>query len=306
MDQPLQKDALAAAAAFAGGLLTSKLFDLGSAWPEKLLSFAVGAVPSGLCAHLALEDPEVGNTNFELVQNSLYVAWQAPGTFGIIVIGMTTVVSLAYQIFLAPEFGALSAFLPFVSLKGVDVAVTWLGILGGLAFAGIAGWTIEVLEWVLEGFDPKQIPAKPGGRQVWGLEALPKDLVLLIGAGPLAVVDTLMHAYTGWSLTPFMVLPLKIALDQWTRLGDCIVDAFVVAKEVSHLAKKSWVFFHDLASIFGLSSAKFESRSQVDPDAGTQIGEEDNWYPTLQDAPSSFWLKYPLLFIEGENNFVSS
>jgi hypothetical protein len=305
MSLQLQEDGLSAAAAFAGGLLTSKLFDLGSAWPEKLISFAVGAVPAGLTAHLALADPEVGSTNLELVRNSLSVAWNAPATFGIIVIGMTTVVSLCYQMFLAPEFGALSAFLPFVSLKGIDVAVVWLGILGSVAFAGIAGWTIEVLEWVLTGFNPKQIPAKPGGRQVWGLKALPKDLVLLVGAGPLAFVDTMMHAYTGWSFVPFMVLPLKIALDQWTRLGDCIVDAFVVAKEVSHLAKESWGFFHSLAAIFSFSDAKFSARDAT-ADGDQTIGENENWYPNLPNAPAAFWLKYPLLFIDGENDFTSS
>ena len=141
---------------------------------------------------------------------------------------------------------------------------------------------------------------------MWGLEALPKDLVLLVGAGPLAFVDTMMHAYSGWSFTPFMVLPLKIALDQWTRLGDCIVDAFVVAKEVSHLAKESFNFFDNLASMFKFIRLDDRMERSESTSGDRVIGESAAWYPGLPGAPSSFWLKYPLLFIEGENDFATS
>lgn len=298
-------DAIVTAGGLASGLLTWKLFDLGSAWPEQVLAFAVGAVPGLILTDLSLAntDDDTGSTNYKLVTNSLTNAWNAPGTFAIVVIGMTTVVSLCYQVFLAPEIDTVAAFLPFIRLSGINIAVTWLGVLAGIMFEGVAGWTIEVFEWLINGFDPSAVPIKPGGRQVWGLSALPKDLVFFLGAVPIAVVDTLMHAANDWSLTPIMFLPLKIALDQWSRLGDVVVDAFSssAVQTVAHDVGKAFSFFDKLVHKF------FGSRSDLSmKDGGGAISQVvPNWYPNLPNAPSNFWLKYPLLFMPGENDLVN-
>lgn len=295
-------DALVAAGGIASGLLTWQLFDLGSSRAEQLLAFAVGAVPGIILTDLSLAntDDDTGSTNYKLVSNSLFNAKQSPGTFAIIVIGMTTVVSLCYQLFLAPEIDSVAAFLPFVRLSGVNIAVTWLGVLAGIMFEGVAGWTIEVFEWLIAGFDPGKVPMKPGGRQVWGLSALPKDLVFFLGAVPIAVVDTLMHAAGSWSLTPVLFLPMKIALDQWSRLGDVVVDAFSssAVQTIATDAGKAFSFFdglvHKFFGIFNHSSAK----------DGVVGGVTPNWYPGLPRAPPNFWLKYPLLFMEGDNDLA--
>lgn len=298
----LEYDAIIGAGGIAAGLLTWQLFDLGSAWPEQLIAFSVGAVPGVILTDLSLAntDEDTGSTNYKLVRNSIVNAWNAPGTFAIIAIGMVTVVSFVYQVFLAPEIDTVAVFLPFIRLSGINVAIVWLGVLAAIVFEGVAGWTIEVFEWLINGFDKDSIPVKPGGRQVWGLTALPKDLVFFLGAVPIAVVDTLMHSVSSWSLTPILFLPMKIALDQWSRLGDVVVDAFSssAVQTIAHDVGKAYSFFDSLVHhLFGVKASN---------SSGSLNGVNPDPYPQLDSAPTNYWLKYPLLFMKGDNDLTSS
>lgn len=301
----LAPDTVAAAGGIAAGLFTWQLIDIGRWWPEQLLSFAIGAVPGTLLTHLSVDPTEAGKTNLKLVSRSVEMARQSPFTFGIIVIGMTTTLSICYYVFVGVEVSVFLDFLPFLSQSGISVAIVWLGVLASLAWCGIAGWTIEVLEWVIGGFDPKKIPVKPGGRQQWSLTDLPKDLVFFLFAAPIAVVETLMHVVKHRTLVPMLLLPMKIALDQWSRLGDVIVDAFSssVARTIAHDASKAFDFFdhlfHDLTGTE--TDSEVVSRIVNRKGGARLVPWSVNHYPTLDEKPSNYWLKYPYLFAVGDN-----
>lgn len=306
----LSPELITVAGGIAGGLLSWQLIDLGSWWPEQLVSFLVGAFPAALLTSVSVDTSDAGKTNIKLVSRSVEMAKQAPVTFGMIVIGMTTCMNIAYMLLLGVEVDTLLAFIPIINANKISIAITWFGVLAGIAFGGIAGWTIEVIEWVVEGFHKDKIPVKPGGRQSHSILDVPKDFVYFAFAVPIAIVETVIHCGKHKTLVPLLMIPLKMSLDQWSRLGDLILDMFSLSivreaahdiEEIAHFAGKSYKFFdHLFHNIFDdLSAEDYVSRLQTD--TNNFVPFKTNHYPTLDAKPSNYWLKYPLLFQDGDN-----
>lgn len=229
--------------AVVGGVVANRIIDVGSGWIPNVVTFLLGAAPAMITAEIALNDDGL---NLMLIQRSVNFMTSSPVSYAIMTVGCITVFSLAYQLFLSEEVFALEALVPLFRTQNIDLAIVVLGGIASLVFGAIAGWTIDVMEWMIEGGDKTTIPVKPGGRTVWGLTHLPKDLAYLIFAVPIGILDQAELAIGVSSLVPLFMIPLKIACDQWTRLGDIIIDALSVEEVIGSVLKKGWHDFDDV------------------------------------------------------------
>ncbi len=230
-------------AAVLAGVATNRFIDVGSGVIPNVITFFVGAVPMMLATEMAVNDDGL---NVELIQRSINFMWSSPGTFAVVTVGIISGLSIAYNLLLSEEVLALEALLPFFRTQNVDLAIVILGGFAAMVFGGICGWTIDVIEWVIAGSETSQIPGKPGGRVKWGIEDLPKDLAYLVFAVPIGIFEQLSLSVHNMSLIPFIMTPLKIAVDQWTRLGDILIDCQNIEKIVGVVLKDGWKCFDDL------------------------------------------------------------
>lgn len=304
MNINLTADQIALLGGVATGLMTWKLLDLGSGILPQVIGFVVGAAPG---AALSLAAADADPTNIKLVERSLDMLsdWPiGPVTVGIVWIGMTTVLSVAYALFVEPEVGAFTAFIPLLNLRDIDVAIALLSGAATLYFAGIAGWVVEIVQWIATtGGDMKKVPAKPGGRVKWGFKKLPKDFVYFILAAPIGIYDTVKLAISKGSFVPLLFVGVKIAMDQWTRLGDLIIDLVATVQDVEAIAKDSWSFFDHLVKGLFISGVK----SNI-PTGGTVPAVKDPYKTILQakNVDGNYWPAYPRLFNDGDNDDDSS
>lgn len=236
-------DEVIAGAAILAGIASNRFIDVGSGIVPNMITFFVGAVPMMLATETALNDDGL---NLELIQRSINFMWLSPGTFGVITIGIISGLSIAYNLLLSEEVLALEALVPFFRTQNVDLAIVILGGFAALVFGGICGWTIDVIEWVIAGSESSQIPGKPGGRVKWGIEDLPKDIGYLVFAVPIGIFEQFTLSIQKVSIVPFLMTPLKIAVDQWTRLGDILIDLQNVEKIAGVVLKDGWKCFDDL------------------------------------------------------------
>lgn len=339
-------DLLVVSGGVAGGLLTWQLLDLGSGWAEQLFAFFVGAIPAAMATSVAMTDAATKEMNVVLLTQSFAFAKEAPLTYAMIAIGTTAALGLFYHLLLAPEFNALLAFFPFLRMAGIDVAIMWLGVMSTVIWGGILGWPIEVIEWVLGGAKHDAIPKKPSGRTTWHLTDLPKDLFYLIFAAPIAVLDDANYAITNTSYSTLVFLPVKIASDQFSRLGDIIIDIFqpTIVHTVEGIAKHVWNAEASIVSktagflddAFNWCKHEFgdaADRSKLDlrlanptqqhkfvfnaKDYPKRIPHpshiDKNPYPEFTGPVKSqtknflaFWGRYPLLFSPGDNYTVTA
>lgn len=240
-------DEVIVASAIIGGIVSNRIIDVGSGPIPNIITFFVGAIPALLISDMALNDDGL---NLMLIQRSVNFMTSSPISYAIMTIGMITVFSLAYNLFLSEEVMAFEALVPLLRTENVDLAIVVLGGVASLVFGAIAGWTIDVMEWMIAGGDKDLVPIKPGGRTVWGLSKLPKDLAYLIFAVPIGILDQTELAIGVSSLVPILMIPLKIACDQWTRLGDIIIDAISVEEFIGTQVKHAWHDFDDVCMFF--------------------------------------------------------
>lgn len=246
-DPPLiiTTDEVVVSAGLLGGLVSSYVIDVGPGWIANALTFSLGAVPTLLITEAAMND---GGVNLMLIQRSFDFMTSSPGSFIIMTIGMVTVFEVVYALFLSEEVIALEIFVPLFRTANIDLVVVALGLMASFVFGGIAGWTIEVIEWVVAGGDKTKIPFKPSGRKVWSLAQLPKDLMYFVFAVPLGLLDQAELSYNKSSWVPLLMTPLKIACDQWTRIGDIIIDAVAIEEFIGSVLGNSWHVFDDVCS----------------------------------------------------------
>lgn len=301
----LSVDTITAAAGIFGGLVSWKLLNVGNSPLLHALGFLVGAAPAAVFAHIALvEDSD----NVKLVSRSWDFATTNPSLFALMAMGITMAFSILYELFVEPEVEAITAFLPVLSLRNQDVAIALLGLTCAMVFGAFAGWTIEVLEWLVgpDGRDMKAVPIKPGGRQKWGLKKLPKDLVFFLFAVPIAIIESVTMAVNKKSLIPLMFAFTKAATDQWTRLGDLIIDAVATEEELAQTLGKAFHAFDDLIhGVFGAmttrSEVEGERRFRSLKDQTIDMGP-DPYAAYYAVMSGSEWLGYPTFFTAGDND----
>ena len=236
-------DEVVSAAAIVGGIVTNRFIDVGTGWVANTITFLVGAVPTMLVTETAMNDDGL---NLQLIQQSVDFMTQYPTSFAMVTVGIVSGLSIAFNLLLGEELIALEALVPFFRTQNIDLAVVALGLCASLVFGGICGWTVEVIEWVVDGSHSDTIPCKPNGRTQWGLEHLPKDVAYLIFAVPIGIFQQFELGVQKSSLVPLFMVPLKIAADQWSRVGDILIDMQSIEKVAGVVLKDSWKCFDDI------------------------------------------------------------
>jgi hypothetical protein len=267
----LSADDIAGAAGLVAFVVGYKFINLDFGWQGQTVA---GAALSALVAPLVYtvmlegekkDDPLKPTVNEATVDQGLdYILDWPWGTFifGLTVIGFTTVISGAYYILLAPEVGAFVDMIPILNTKNIDLAFLALGSSAALLFAGFAGWVVEVLIWAIQGGhltgqgSSNPIPCKPSGRSKWSWLDLPKDLFWFFLAVPIGIIKQVEFAIDNNSVLPLFFIPMKVAHDQYSRIGDLVVDIFSppaliqkIMKEVETVGKKAFNDFDSIAKI---------------------------------------------------------
>lgn len=313
---PVTAEQIAIGAAVVGGISTALLLNVGPSWVDKGLAFMAGAVPSAIVADWAAHEDSV---NIQMAEQSLgfLTDWPVgPITFGLVFLGTTLVINLTYLVLIMPEVEVILDLLPVIRGDKISVAIVVLGLAATLLFTAIAGWTIEVIQYILNPTAPQwggQPPQKPGGRARWGMSKLPKDLVYLLFAAPIGVFQTAEYAISHKSIIPLFFTPVKIAVDQWSRLGDVILDLYVPEEILVNLASKYSKFFGDLIETFtGVHSDQQlveDAKHYGKPPTSNLSGStttDPTWQIWLQlygtPGAASAQFIYPLLYSEGDND----
>lgn len=241
--QPWEGASLAGAL---GGLVVNRLFDLpGAPLPANFLTFTLGAAPAALATFVMLDED---GANMVLFQGSYDFMTQAPFSFMAIVFGMTTVLSVTFELTVMPEVDAFATFIPFFNFRGIDVAILGLGTVGAFVWGGILGWPLEIIEWLALGADTSKIPAKPGNRSDWGITKLPKDVMVLLLASPITMYYAFSDLITHGQILPVMMIPLQTAATAWHRIGDVMLDVILTVKKFTRVIGKSFNVFNFLVS----------------------------------------------------------
>lgn len=309
-------------AALVGGVSASLLLNVGPSWVDKGLAFMAGAVPSAIVADWAASEDSV---NVHLAEASLGMLqdWpMGPITFGLVFIGTTMIINLAYLVLIMPEVSVFLDLVPVIRGDKISVAIVVLGFAATLLFSAIAGWTVEVIQFVI---DPKaepfkgRPPGKPGGRHVWGLSKLPKDIVYLLLAEPIALIQTAEYAIRKRSIFPLFFAPVKMAVDQWSRVGDVILDLYVPEEMILHSVSKAARWFEHIVGWLGkhVDSASDSLAADVahygKPETSNLRGATttdptwqkwEQWY--AEDTTGQAQILYPFLYAEGDNDISPS
>jgi hypothetical protein len=270
------------------GLASNRIFNLGPSWGANLLTFFAGAVPAIVVLHYSLGD---ASDNGDLIARGVDYAFNDKWTFAATTVVFTGVLAYTYYLIFAIETDAFLDFIPGFQSGYMGTFFVGLAALGTFIFGAIAGWNIELLYWILEGADPKKIPAKPGGRTDFGYKKFPSDVVEFVLGFPLSVIDVTIHCVNKGSATPWFFFPLKYSVDQYNRFGNLVVDLTIMWEEAIDFEKKAaWTFFDDLAKLLD----PFESKA-------AKVGDDGNPYPQVAAASGEVWLAYPALWKEGDS-----
>lgn len=242
------------------GAAVAVTFDLPAGVPRILAGIAAG-VPAGFITYdfvlngQTTDDPVNNPTPSEkLVGSAMDLLLQDPAVFIIINVGFVAATVILYDILLSAEVDAVLEILPVMRRENVSLFLVLVGTGATFVFAGIAGWTVEVILWAAQGGhllpDSNNqipagaigVPARPGARHNWGWLDLPKDLVKFLFAFPLAIYKGVKDGIHNKSLLPILTIPLVTVLNQWHRVGDIIVDVMCPPPFVKDFDKLSKSF----------------------------------------------------------------
>lgn len=294
-------DQIAEVAAVVGGLTGALLLNTGPGLVERASGFFAGGVIAGLAAHWAADKD---NINKKLVDRCANFVSTTPTVAAVVFVGMTAVSSIMFGVLLAPLLETAFSLVPIINTSNLTAIVVLMGMAGTFLFGGIAGWTVEVLEFVInpsaEPFLGK-VPAKPGGRVDWGLTYLPKDLIFFLLAAPIGLIQQIITCIRKKSALPIIFSPLKIACDQWTRMGDVVLDLWFLDQEVETLEGEAAKFFEEIMKFFHhFESDQITMKGATLPTPQPPI-TWTTWEGWYEESNGGEQILYPLLFDSWDN-----
>lgn len=301
----LQPDQIAAGAAVLAGLATNRLIVLpGSSLSENVLTFMLGAAPVAIAVYTVTDADPV---NSKMIEGGVDFMVNNPVSFAAVAVGATSLLSITYELVLSPELVAFSSFLPFLQLRNIDVVILTCGLVSTFMFGAILGWPIEVIEWVGTGQqgDP---PRKPGGRSCWGFKDIPKDLMWLVLAQPLAVYQAVEDFATTGNWVPLLFIPLQGAANAWSRVGDLVIDLASGGKIEKSILKDSWAVFDSLFKYMAGGAPVTSKISSTDPQPPV-VDPYPNAYETYGGSGpiynGSQFMLMPRFFMPGDNDALN-
>lgn len=313
---------IAVGAGIVAGVTTTLLFNIGPGAVNKGLAFLVGALPAAVVTDWAAKED---NVNVRLAESAYGLLTDWPwGTmsFGMVFVGTTLVLNIAYVVLVMPEIEVFLDLLPILNMDRITVAIVVLSGAATLLFAGVAGWTIEVIQFIISPTSAPfngNPPTKPGGRHVWGLSKLSKDLVYFVLALPIGFIQTVEYAVKKRSFYPVLFAPVKMAVDQFSRLGDVMLDLYVpeeaVIGSISKAAKEFekivfWLANHADSDQLELTDGVKKYGKPAAPNLGGNESPDptwarwEKWYS--EDPYGQAQILYPFLYSEGDNTPSSS